>query len=306
MKENSIVNRDIKNPYNALIYKYFKPEEVEDLTDSEFAVLQKKFKPLIISDSGSLYKFQHGLNAEGINGDEAVLAIYRRSIAAHHFYFDCFQRYSRVFSICYRLGTKHLYDIGCGHQMQGFLAVDVPEITYTGIDTDIYKDYLENFECEPEFVNSYFEKFTGCDRIKYIKDKYPCTLDIKENNAAVLLGVFVPEKEIHDFGTALAHDFERVVISIPRQGKYQLEGVSAKEIVEKDMEVWSNPFERLFNIWKESMVGFEFYQLGEGVVLGSKCPGDRKILETEYRLTDDTVYMKVMDKPWYNLIQNGR
>ena len=306
MKEVSQVNRNITDPYNALIYRYFKPEEIETLTDFEFAVLQKKLRPLIVEESGSLYEFQHGLNAEGISGNDAVLGIYRRSIATHHFYFDCLQRYSRIFSICYRLGAKNLYDIGCGQQMQGFLAVNVPEITYTGIDMDIFKDSLEEFECEPEFVNRYFEKFTGCERIKYIKDTYPCSLTIRENNAAILLGVFVPENHIPEFGTALARDFERAIISIPTQGKYQLEGISAKEIVAKDMEVWSRPFERLFNIWKESMVGFEFYKLGEGVVLGSKCPGDRAILEAEYLMKDDMLYMKVMDKPWYNLIEDSK
>ncbi len=304
MKENSIVDRNPKNQRNFYIYRYFKSEELEDLNDSEFAVLQEKFKVLSLRDSGALYSFQHGTNAEGIHGDEAVLGIYRRSIAASHFYFDCFQRYARIFSLCYRLGVKNLYDIGCGHQMQGFLAVNVPDITYTGIDPDLYRDYLEEFECEPEFVNGYFEKFTGSDRIKYIKEEYPCALDVKENNAAIALGVFINEKNMP--GAALARDFERVVLSIPLQGKYRLEGISAREILEKDLDVWNRPFERMFHLWKESMPGFEFYQLGEGVVFGTKCPGDRKILETEYQVTGDTVYTTLMNKEWYHRIELGR
>lgn len=306
MNNTTTVNRDKKLSCNALVYRYFKEDELAELTDAEFAVLQNKLKPRIIRGTGSLYAFQEGMNAEGLHGDALALGIYRRSMAAHHFYFDCFQRYSRAFTICYRLGVRHFYDIGCGQQMQGFLTINVPETTYTGIDPEIFNDLMEEFSCEPDVVNTYFERFTGSDRIQFIKKTYPCDLTIKENNVAILFGVFMPEAEISSIASAMARDFERVMISIPTTGKFRLEGTPAKEIIEKDLDVWSRPFENRFEIWKNSMPDFEFYKLGSSMIFGTKCAEDKNILETKYLVLNDRVYTDAMDQPWYNMLMEER
>ncbi len=306
MNNTTIVNRDKKLFCNSLVYRYFQEDELAKLTDTEFAILQNKLKPRIILGTGSLYAFQEGMNAEGLHGDTLALGIYRRSMAAHHYYFDCFQRYSRAFTICYHLGVRHFYDIGCGQQMQGFLTVNVPETTYTGIDPCIFDDRAEEFQCEPEVVNGYFKRFVGSDRISHIKAKYPCELTVRENNAAVMFGVFLTEAEIPTIASAMAKDFERVMISIPTTGKFQLEGTPAKEIVEKDLDVWSRPFENWFDIWKKSMPDFKFYRLGNGMIFGTKCMEDQKVLETKYLVLHDRVYTDVMDLPWYNMIMEER
>lgn len=306
MNSTTIVNRDKKLSCNSLVYRYFKEDELAELTDTEFAILQNKLKPRIIRGTGSLYAFQEGMNAEGLHGDTLALGIYRRSMAAHHFYFDCFQRYSRAFTFFYRLGVRNFYDIGCGQQMQGFLTINVPETTYTGVDTEIFNDSMEEFSCEPDIVNQYFERFTGSDRIQFVKKTYPCDLKIKENNAAILFGVFMPEAEISSIASAMARDFERVMISIPTTGKFRLEGTPAKEIVEKDLDVWSRPFENRYEIWKKSMSDFEFYRLGTGVIFGTKCTDDKKTLEIKYLVVQDRVYADVMDQPWHSMLMEER
>lgn len=307
MNETINIDRDKKNPRNSLIYKYLKEEELAGLTDQEFAILQNKFRALVVTGStGSLYAFQEGPDAGGIHGDAAALGIYRRSIAASPFYFDCFYRYSRIFTLCYRLGARNLYDIGCGQQMQGFLMIYAPELTYTGIDMNIFREPFEAFSCQSETVNEWFEKFTGCDRIRHMKETYPCELTVKPENAAILLGVFLPEDKIHPTGAAMAKDFERVVISIPTEGRYRLDGMTAREIIDQDLDVWSRPFEHLYARWREAMPGFEFYRLSDGVVLGTKCPEDRRILETKYTVIGDRILADVSDVPWYNMLAAER
>ena len=231
------------------------------------------------------------------------LSIYRRSMAAHHFYFDCFERYDKLFSLCYRLGVRHIYDIGCGQLMQGFLAVYLEDLTYTGIDSGIFNDPVEEFKCEPELVNQYFEKFIGSDRIRYCRETYPCHISDITNNAGVMLGVYLNENEIPDFAKAMNMDFERAIFWIPVQGGFRLKGISPKKIVNEDLDVWERPFEHLFNIWKQNMPNSIFVNLGDGVVLSTKFEKDIKAINRMYYLSKDRLYTEVMSKSWYRVIQ---
>ena len=62
---------------------------------------------------------------------------------------------------------------------------DAEDLCYTGIDPEIFEDFAEDFACEPELVNEYFERFTGSDRIRHIRAAYPCPLEVAENNGAL-------------------------------------------------------------------------------------------------------------------------
>lgn len=297
------MDRSRRNIANSLIYRFFTSDELEGLTDTEFLILQKKLKPCVRKGYGNLVDFQEGLGAGGITGNNVDLGIYRRSMAAHHYYFDCFERYGKIFSLCYRLGVRHIYDIGCGQLMQGFLAVYAEDLTYTGIDSALFYDPIEEFKCEPELANKYFEKFIGSDRIKYCQSTYPCPLSVQKNNAGIMLGVYLNENEIPNFAIALDTDFERAIFWIPVQGEFRLKGISPKRIIYEDLDIWERPFEHLFNIWKQNMPNSIFINLGNGVVLSTKYEKDINEINKMYHLYKDRLYTEVMSKSWYRVIQ---
>jgi len=298
------LDRSKNNSDNAYIYDYLKEEDFSQLTNEEFVILQTKFKPFSLhGENGNFYDFYYGPNAKGIKGDEKTLNIYKRVIAAHLDYFPCVYKYSRVFSFCRELGITNLYDIGCGQQLQAFLLINTPDINYTGIDSNIFHNYPDEFIAEPEYINEMFEKFTGSSRIKYIKEIYPIDLAVIENNIAIVLycffGIETNKEKWKNAVAILSRDFERVLFNIPIR-EYNLRGMNIKDIIYNEVEVWKNPFEKYYDLWKKSMPDFEFYRIGEpNLIFGTKFFEDRKKLEKKYILIDDQVLTGVVDIPWH-------
>ena len=305
--EKEAVNRE-KNYYdNRLLYQNFKEEELSALTDEEFAVLQEKLKTTFIFSPGvsaQYIDFYHGPDAGDIrgNGDETDFRIYRRKAMAdeatrsHLFY--C---YERLFSLAYSLGVRHFYDIGYGNEMQAFLLTWDRNLHYTGIDTDIFHAYYDDFHTEPSYVNGLFEKFTDSDRIRYIKAEYPCELDIEENNIAIASHVFGRVKDSSPY-TAMAKDFERIILDLSNKCLNPvLCEMSAKDVVQKDIRVWIDPFEEDFVLLKKIMPEFEFLRIGSSgttstFVFGTKISSDLEKLEKRYIRVGDRLLSDVVDR----------
>jgi len=296
------MDRSKNNPSNSLICRHFAEEELSRLTDCEFEMLQTKLRPVFGSSTTAFFHdFQNnGHGATGLKGDETALNVYRRMMAAHEFYHPCFERYSRVFGFCRALGVTDLYDIGCGNQLQALLLVYAPEMNYTGIDNDIFHDYLDNFVAEPAYINELFEKFAGSGRIRYVKETYPFDLAPADNNIAIILDCgFGSDENKKNAAAFLSRDFERVLLNFPHR-EYNLAGMDARDVIYGEVEAWKNPFERYYAFWKNAMPDFEFYQIGEpNVVFGTKVAGDREKLEKRYTLAGNRVMAGAIDVPWH-------
>lgn len=303
-------NRSRNNPQNVNIYFYLKEDDLAQLTDEEFEILQTKLKPVTSAPTNaSFHDFCEGPDANGLKGDETTLNIFKRAMAAHRGYHSCFSNYSRVFSFCRRLNITNLYDIGCGNQLQSFLLICAPDMNYTGIDRNIFHDYPDNFMAEPAYINELFEQFTGGGRIRYIKQTYPFDLAAPENNIAILLNCFcridADEKEWANAAAHISRDFERVLFNITSK-EYNLAGVNIKDIVHSEVEIWVNPFEKYYSLWKNALPGFEFYKIGEpNVVFGTKVPEDGEKLKKHYTIVDNRVMTGAIDIPWHQELMNS-
>jgi hypothetical protein len=294
-------NRSRNNPKNSAIYQRFTEQELSQLTDKEFEILQTKIRPIYgPGTSAFFHDFSTGPEAAGLNGDGTALNIYKRLMAAHQAYHPCFEKYSRVFSFCRALGVTDIYDIGCGNQLQAFLLVYAPDMNYTGIDDDIFHDYPDDFAAEPEYVNELFEKFTGGGQIRYIKKTYPFDLAAAENNIAVILDCgFGNDENKKNAAAFLSRDFERVLLNFPHM-EYNLTGMDIRDIICGEVEVWANPFEKYYALWKKAMLDFEFYRIGEpNYIFGTRIPKDRAKLEKSYTLTGNRVMAGVIDSSWH-------
>lgn len=306
--EKEAVNRE-KNYYaNRLLYRTFKEEELDALTDDEFAHLQEKLDNYLTFSPGynvNFIDFYHGTNAEDIrgNGNDTDFRIYRRKAMADENHRSLtFYCYERLFSLAYALGVRHFYDIGCGNELQAFLLTWDKDLHYTGIDTDIFHAYYDDFHTEPSYVNGLFEKFTASDRIKYIKAEYPCELDVRENNIAIASHVFGRVTEQSPLFPAMSRDFERIILDLNNQClNPALREMSAKDAVQNDIRVWIDPFEEDYVLLKKIMPEFEFFQLGTSgttstYVFGTKIPSDLEKLEKRYIRVGDRLLSGVVDR----------
>jgi len=305
--------RSIDNPKNSNIYKYFKDEELAQLTDEEFEILQKKITLPYRTTSASFratfvdfYESYEGNNFKpnGLDGDATKLNVYKRIMAANMNYFSCFYRYSRIFSLCRALGVTNIYDIGCGSQLQAFLVMYAPDMNYTGIDPNIFGDYPDDFFPDPDYMNELFEQFNGNDKIKYIKGAYPVDLTVAENNIAACINVgsianAVDNEKGKNIVEALTKDFERIALNVPER-ELSLAGMTIKDIIYNDVDVWVNPFEKYYGLWKEAMPDFAFYRIGEpNLIFGTRIADDREKLEKKYTLIGDQVLTGIVDIPWH-------
>ena len=296
--------RSRSDPLNVNIYRYLKEDDLAQLTDEEFEILRTKLKPIASAPVCAFFHdFTEGSDAIGLRGDETEVNIFKRAMASHRAYHPCFANYSRVFSFCRRLGVANLYDIGCGNQLQAFLLVHAPEMSYTGIDRDIFNDFPDNFVADPGYINELFGRFVGNGRIKHIKETYPYDLAVSENNVAILLNCFCridsDREEWENAAAALSRDFERVLLNTPLK-EYNLAGMGARDIVHGEVEAWANPFERHYGMWKNALPGFEFYRIGEpNLIFGTRVSGDGEKLKKHYAISGDRVMAGVVDIPWH-------
>ncbi len=307
MQNEQKIDRSKESSDNVLIYQLYKEEDLANLTDEEFAVLQEKLKYYSSSIAGvraAFLEFYEGFNRESIRGDGTPtdFGIYKRkSMADDLSRVWCFYWHERLFTLARTLGVRNFYDLGCRDDLQASLLVYDPELTYTGVDPDIFHGYWDNFHTEPEYVNKVFERFTGSGRIKYIKEKYPCELDVAENNLAIVRRTFRRVEEAGELLQNLSETFERFTVSLAdRRINPVLRETAAKDFVYADLPVWEDIFEEELLQLKKAMPEYEFFRLGTTFVFGTKIPSDREKLEKRYILVGDRLLSDVIDRHWIN------
>lgn len=298
-KNKPTVDRSKNKLANYLIYEYLREEELQKLTDDEFAVLQEKFKlPCIPCGTYTLELFtENGFDAKGLQGDKTLLQIYRRAMAANVIYLDCFYRYTGVFKLCHALGAANVYDIGCGNQLQSLLLIGYPEMSYTGIDPNIFHDHVDGFKADTAQINELFREFTGSDRIYYVDKAYPYDFTIEPNNIAILLCSLTPstEEKLKKLAGRLSNDFERIIMTLPLR-EFAWAGKDIKEIVYKDVELWADPYEKYIKLWKKAMPDYKFYKVSDrNIVFATKVSRDIKKLERKYTIINDCILTGMID-----------
>lgn len=311
--ENTV---DRSKSWNNMIYKIFSEKEISELTDEEFARLYDKIeRPLHYSLPwvSEFYKnYFTGRNMDAFDWDKTELAIFRRKLAADFYLFGNCDQYARIFSMCHTLGIKNIFDIGCGLNLQAFLMVYSPDMHYTGID-DIFCQHLEfgwpvdgdfnkvAFSPDPAYLNELFKDFVGSDRIQFVKDTYPCKLEIPENNIAIALGsISAAVKYRPEIVQTLAQDFERVMIDMPDK-KLNVNGHSAKEVIYEDIDVWKDVTEEYVERMKEAMPEFTFYGFGGHIyhLFGTRISSDKERLESKFTFVNGRFMTGLFDMEWY-------
>ena len=322
----NVLDRSKQRHANRLIYYYFREEDVDALTDEEFIVLQRKLKNEVSSITGihaAFVDFYAGVNGDDIrgNGDWTDYQIFKRkNIVDDTSKMWIFDVYERLFTMGKLLGVKHFFDLDCRTAaLQSMILMYDGEMHYTGIDDNIFHQYIDNFHTEPEYINEVFRRFTGGkERIRYIKGKYPCPLEIPENNMLLLpfFGLH-PNMKVPGFFNAETHeellsamsrDFERVVLML--RGTIhnpELKNIRPTELVYNDIPVEVNCFDREYDFIRQNMPGFEFYRMGKTkrgniIIFGTRVPTDRVILEREYTVVGDLLLSYVIDKHWHEMI----
>ncbi len=297
-----ITDRSKNSVRNYLIYQYLYEKDLQTLTDEEFAVLQKKFRPPTVH--GGTYEYElfaeNGLNSRGLQGDKNLLRIYNRAIAGQYYYFHCFKYYSDIFRFCRDLNVVNIYDIGCADRLQAFLLINYPEMSYTGIDPRIFHDNFDGFKADTAEINALFYEFTGSDRIYYVNKAYPYDFMVEPNNIAVMLNSVTQttEEKIKELAGHLTRDFERIIITLPFK-EFIWKGKDIKEIVYKNVKLWADPYEKYLRLYEKAMPEYKFYKLGEpNVVFATKIDNDETILNRKYTLADGRILMGVVD--WRN------
>lgn len=306
--EKTMSNRPDRSPSNNRhIYRYFTEEEINGLTDEEFVALKKKMNPYFtlspvsakfdtfMQKIRSASAFTDSAKADFAKADMNDLRIYERLLTAEQSRFGCFERYAHIFSFCRALGVTNLYDIGCGHQLQASLLIHAPDIYYTGID-DRFISFFEDFEPNPDYLNQLFESFLDSDRIRFIMDEYPCKLSVRENNIAAAIGSLRYEPAV---AKALSRDFERILIDLPSQ-EFDAGGLSAKDIANSDINIWKNPFEKYYSLWKSAMPEYKFYKIGGHLnyIFGTKKSCDEESLAKKYTVKDNCITAGLFDIEW--------
>lgn len=201
------------------------------------------------------------------------------------------------FSFLRTLGVKNIYDIGCGQELQALLLVYEPDMNYTGIDRRIFENPFENFVSPPEYINEIIERFIGNDRIRFIRETYPCELTVAQNNIALLFNV-IGTVEDPIFKT-VCESFERMIVNIPNtKVDPAVKQMSAKEFVYSNINGIIDPFEEQYRICKERMPDHTFYRLGESTIFGTSVSSDKEKIENSYMVSGDEIATKVFDRHW--------
>lgn len=295
----STADRSKKKSENYLIYQYLCEKDLQKLTDEEFLILQDKFK--LPSTTGGTYEYllftDNGFRAKGLQGDKTLLQVYRRAIAAHWRYFDCFQKYSDIFKLCRYLNAVNIYDIGCGDSLQALLLIRNQEMSYTGIDPRIFHDDFDGFKADTAEINELFYEFTGSDRIYYVNKAYPYDFTVEANNIAIMLNSVTQksEEKIEELAGHLTHDFERIVITLPFK-EFVWKGKNIKEIVYKNVKLWENPYDKYLKLYEKAMPKYKFYKIGEpNIVFATRIENDINILKSKYTVADDKILRGIVD-----------
>lgn len=290
------INRSEASPENFLLYRLYKTEELASLSDDEFEILQGKLKYYTSSPSSTTNYFKEffeGYMGESIhgNGNEVDYAVFKRkNIIDDMSRYYCFYRYERIFTFIRTLGITNIYDIGCGQELQALLLVYEPDMNYTGIDNRIFENPFEKFVSAPDYINGIMEKFIGNERIKFIRETYPCELNVTRNNIALILNVIGVIDGENPIIKTVYKNFERIIVNIPTTKiNPTLKQMSAKEFVYGNIDGIINPFEEQYKIYKEQMPDYMFYRLGGSTIFGTKISSDKENLESNYIISGDEI-----------------
>ncbi|MBR5313277.1 MAG: hypothetical protein IKU40_10395 [Clostridia bacterium] len=305
-----MVDRNPKSSNNKSISSYCRQNEVDVLTDKEFIDLQHKlFTSLYLPCTGNMEfrNFYARKSSDKIFDDSRDLGIYKRVIVSGDDYFDSRYRYSKIFSFCATLGISNIYDIGCGQQMQGLMMMSVHNMTYTGIDHQIFHEWATQFDAAPEYINYRIAQLQdGSDRIFYIKQSYPCELMIERNNIAVMLGCFLNIEEdqcrMNQMSKALSRDFERIVKEIPlkKRDVKLIKSTPVRDIANGKVDIMVDIFAERLAMWKRAMPEFTFFTLGNGYIFGTKNEQDIQILQKNYIVSKkNEITTGLMDQSFY-------
>ncbi len=304
-KKNEL--RAKENQKNSLLYSYWKEDELAELTDEEFAVLQKKVNiprtKVMKGGTEYFYDFFGGKNDCDIKGDPVDFMIYKRKSAMDKLNENYFYSlYERLFSFTRALGVKHVYDLACFPYLQATYLVHDPAMHYTGVDERMHYDFVMNRSVDPAYLNKVFAQFTGSDRIRYIRDRYPCDLDVEENNIGMTLGIrLLPvvewEKELVQ---RLGADFDRFIVElVGSTNNTKVAHMKAKDVVYQEVEQYEDICEEQLHWLREYLPDHEFYILcsyrRQFIVFGTKVKSDRAKIEERYELIGNRVVTDLID-----------
>ncbi len=290
MENRTAVNRSPKHHENEDIYRYLPEKEVDKLSDEEFLRLRELFRGSCINGGyAAFHDFKEGAHPDGINGDETDLHLFKRAVRADAVMGDAIFRYACLFRLCLDLEISNIYDIGCGQELQAFLLATVNDVTYTGVDPLIF-DSFDGFEADVNYVNWKFRQFTRSDRITFLRQSYPCELDIQPNNIGIFFFCMMGRNEEQcRKNAAMLGDFERAAFTIIRR-EFAWNGKDIHDIVKKNAVVWVNPYEKYLSFYKKALPEYKFYKIGEpNIVFCTKNPVDIKRLERKYTVKDGCV-----------------
>ncbi|MBQ8332589.1 MAG: helix-turn-helix domain-containing protein [Clostridia bacterium] len=293
---------------NHLIYDYWKEEDLNALTDEEFELLRQKVTYEITSIAHRSEEFEHffaGKDGESIRGDgnAADFRIYRyKSMADNLLVSELFSLYERLFTFASRIGVRHIFDIGCMPSFQASYLVHHPEMHYTGIDEQLFAVPIH---IEESYVNRVFESFTGSDRIKYVKENYPCELDVPENSIAFCVWkrrIPIVEWE-EELLLHLASQFDRFVIEmVAITNNSDLAKMDVKDVVRRKVDNFMDiRGEQMMNL-RRLLPEYEFYTLRDHrqsfIVYATKIRSDRETILSHYDLIGDRIVSDAVDAHW--------
>jgi len=240
--------------------------------------------------------------------DEISLDIYTELWSATSKY--NYQIYSKIFEICLYLNVENIFDIGCGPKKQAYMLAETPNIKYTGIDPTLFQTWTSQIG-GPSYDVGYVNELMASvleDKIKYIKEKYPCDLNVPKNNIALgydALGRIRLDTErnnqyIDSMGRALSADFERVILHIYKGelGAFptsRTRPTYCEKLQAMKRELYADIIEK----WKSAMPQFHFCKISDdGFIFGSKFSEDIEKLEKVYPKMDDYIFTGLEERKW--------
>ena len=306
-KKNEL--RAKENEKNRLLYSYWKEDELNELTDEEFAVLQKKVnlhrtQPM---KGGTAYfrEFFGGKNDCGIPGDPVEFAVYKRKLFMYRLrdtYF--YSAYERMFSFARNLGITHIYDIGniSFPDLQAMYLIHDPAMHYTGVEDRMFQEWNTHVSAEHSYLNSLFEQFTGSDRIRFIRDRYPCELEIAENSVGVMFGcrILIDVEWEEDLVKRLGGDFDRFILELAgATNNTDVAHMKAKDVVYQEVAKYKDIRGEQLDYLREYLPDHEFYVLSGNrhslIVYGTRFKSDRAKIEARYELMGNRVVTDLID-----------
>ncbi len=296
---------------NWLIYSYWKEEDLDALSDEEFRILRQKVTFEYRSIEYRSEKFTDFF--AGKNGADLITAESGRTEADYFLYRQksmadnlnithFFALYERIFTFLCSLGIRNLFDLCCMPFLQSAWLVHYPDMRYTAVSDPLF----HHPHIEESYVNKLFEDFTGSDRIRYIREEYPCDLDIPENSAAIAvwthrLAAIVAWEE--DKLRKLASQFDRFIIElVGRTNNTDLSNLPLKDVIYGEHRNFNDIREEQLANLKELLPQYEIYRLSDNpqnfILYGTRCPSDRDTILRRYDLIGDRIVSDMIPPHW--------